>query len=249
MNNKFTKIVSERIKSSLREAKISQTELAQMINKSRAYVSNITKGRYMPKISELVKISEYLKKPVGYFLGEDSPGLMHYVSKAKKWDKLLSLIEKDIRQDFKDDVVAIPLMDHTKLRNSTYKELLTLKNNTNAFIYLSRGFIKNIFKYHKPVEELVAVNVFTRDYPEFGIYLGDISIYEPIENNEVGEDSGKLFGVLYKGSVGIKRVYKEGNKFYFEPMHSPPQIEKISRDDKDLIIAGRLVFNIHTKLF
>ena len=249
MNNKFSKIVSERLRTSLKESKVSQTELAQMIHKSRAYVSNITKGRYMPKISELVKISSYLKKPIGYFLGEDSPGLMHYVTKAKKWDKLLSLIEKDIRQDFKDDVVAIPLLDNTQLRNKNIKELYELKNNTNSFIYLSRGFIKNIYKFQESFENLVAVSVFTRDYPEFGIQLGDISVYVPIQNNDIGDYSGKLFGVLYKGNVGIKRIYKEANKFYFEPMHSPPQIEKIPKDDPDLVIAGRLVFNINTKFF
>lgn len=249
MSSNFNKIISSRIKSALKEANTSQTELAQMIEKSRAYISNITKGRYVPKISELVKIAEYLKKPVGYFLGEDKPGLMHYVEKAKKWDKLVTLIETDIRKDLSDDVVAIPMAEHANLRNKTVQEILDQRKNIKSFIYLSKQNLRKHYKYTKPLENLVGLRIFIRDYPEFGIYLGDVTIFEPVLNNDIGDNSGKLFGIIYKGDLCIKRVYKEGKKYYFEPLHSTPQLDKISIDDKDLVIAGKIVFSMHTKLF
>ena len=67
MSTNVNTLIADRIRSSLKERDVSQVELAQMIQKSRAYVSNITKGRYVPKISELIKIAEYLKKPDGYW--------------------------------------------------------------------------------------------------------------------------------------------------------------------------------------
>lgn len=249
MDENYNKLVSQRIKSAIKESNVTQTELSQMIHKSRAYVSNITKGRYIPKINELVKIARYLKKPVAYFLGEDNTGLMHYVEKSKKWDKLVSLIEKDLRKDFRDDVVAIPLLDNSKLRNRTLKELFILKDEATQFVYLSRSYIKNYYQYYKPAENIVALRIFIRNYPEFGINLGDITFFEPMQSNNIEDNSGKLFGVLYKGDVGIKRVYRDGKNYYFEPLHSNPYIDKISPDDPNLVIPGRVIFNMHMKIF
>ncbi|MBA4336770.1 hypothetical protein C0416_03280 [bacterium] len=249
MDQNFNKIISGRIKNALKEANVSQTELAQMIEKSRAYVSNIVKGRYIPKISELVKIAEYVNKPIGYFLGEDKPGLMHYVEKAKKWDKLVNLIETDIRKDLSDDVVAIPMLEHVNLRNKTVHEIFEQRHNLKDFIYLSKQNLRKYYKYTKSLENLMGLRIFIRDYPEFGIYLGDITVYEPVFNNDIGEESGKLFGVIYKGDICIKRIYKDGKKYYFEPLHSPPHLDKMPADSKDLVIAGRIVFSLSTKLF
>lgn len=249
MNTNFNKIISGRIKTALKEANVSQTELAQMIEKSRAYISNITKGRYVPKVSELVKIADYLKKPVGYFLGEDKPGLMHYVEKAKKWDKLVTLIETDIRKDLSDDIIAIPMLEHANLRNKSVQDIISQRKNLKNFIYLSKKNLRKVYKYTKSTEQLLGLCIFIRDYPEFGIYLGDTTVYEPIFNNDIGDNSGKLFGIIYKGDLCIKRIYKEGKKYYFEPLHSTPQLDKIPIDDKDLVIAGRVVFCLHTKLF
>ncbi|MCD6109317.1 helix-turn-helix transcriptional regulator [bacterium] len=249
MNSNFNKIISGRIKNALRQAGISQSELAQMIEKSRAYVSNITKGRYVPKISELVKIAEYSKKPIGYFLGEDKPGLMHYVDKAKKWDKLVTLIEPDIRKDLSDDILAIPMLEHSNLRNKTVQEILNQRKSLKNFVYLSKRNLRKYYKYTKTVDNLLGLRIFIRDYPEFGIYLGDITIYEPVLNNNIGDDSGKLFGIIYKGDLCIKRVYKDGKKYYFEPLHSTPQLRKMTESNKDLVIAGKIIMSISKKLF
>jgi len=249
MDKNYSKLVSQRILIALKEQNVSQTELAQMIQKSKAYVSNIVKGRYLPKISEFSKIASYLKKPLSFFLGDDSDGLSQYTEKAKKWDKVVSLIEAEINKDFKEDIVSIPLLDNSQLRNRSYDELVQLKKNAVNFIYLSSSYVKNELKYYIPLEEHVAVRTFIRSYPEFGIEIGDIGIYHPVFNNDIEEDSGKLFAIFYKGDVGIKRVYRDGKFYYFEPMHSSPVIEKIQTNDPNLVIPGRIVFTIHTKMF
>lgn len=249
MENQYKNLISSRLIKVLKERNVSQTELAQMIQKSRAYVSNITKGRYLPKISELVKIAKYLKKPIGYFMGEDSPELMEYTEKAKKWDKIVSMIETNVNANLNDDVVPIPLLDNSKLRNKSIEELLELRNKAGKFMYLSKSYAKEAFKYLKPIDELTGVQIFIRDYPEFGIQTGDICMFETVKNNDIEDGNGKLYGVLYKGDVGIKRIYRDGNKYYFEPIHSSPQIDKISPNDPDLVISGRIVFCMHIQIF
>jgi len=249
MDKNYIKLVSLRIHNALKEQNVSQTELAQMIEKSKAYVSNIIKGRYLPKIAEFAKIAAYLKKPMSYFLGDDSDGLLKYSEKAKKWDKVVTLIEAEINKDFKEDVVSVPILDNSQLRNKSFDELVQLKKNATSFIYLSRSYIKNELQYYQPLEEHVAVRTFIRSYPEFGIEIGDIGIYHPVINNDIEENNGKLFAVFYKGDLGIKRVYRDGKFYYFEPMHSAPIIEKIQSNDPNLVIPGRIVFMIHTKMF
>lgn len=249
MDKNHTKLISQRILQALKEQNVSQTELAQMIEKSKAYVSNIIKGRYLPKVSEFAKIASYLKKPISFFFGDDSEGLLKYSEKAKKWDKVVSLIEAEISKDFKEDIASIPVLDNTQIRNKNFAELLQMSKISTNFIFLSRSYIKNTFHYYQPLEGHVAVQTFIRSYPEFGIEIGDIGIYYPVMNNNIENFSGKLFAVFYKGDVGIKRIYRDGKYYYFEPMHSAPIIDKIRSDDPDLFIPGRAVFFIHTKMF
>lgn len=249
MDQTYQNLVARRIKSSLKEANMSQTDLSNMLEKSKAYVSNITKGRYVPKINELIRISELVKKPIGYFFGEDTPGLMHYVDKAKKWDKLVGLIDKELSVDSKKNINPIPLIDLSKTKGKTRKELFELKDQTKEFIYFSETYIRNFLKYFKPIENLFAVKVFIRDYPEFGVNIGDLNIYESMNSNDIGNDTGKLFGVFYGNKVGLKRIYNNKNEYYFEPMHSEPQIDKILASDPNLLIAGKLIYNLNLKTF
>jgi len=249
MDENRSKLVSQRILQALKEQNVSQTELAQMIERSKAYVSNIIKGRYLPKISEFIKIASYLKKPVSYFFGDDADGILKYSEKAKKWDKVVTLIDTEINKDFKEDVVSIPLLDNTQIRNKNHMDLLQMSKTSTNFVFLSRSYIKNTFQYYEPLEKHVAVQTFIRSYPEFGIEIGDIGVYYPVINNDIEDYSGKLFAIFYKGDVGIKRTYRDGKYYYFEPMHSNPVIEKIRFDDPNLFIPGRAIFFIHTKMF
>lgn len=250
MNQNAKNLIARRIKQGLKESKITQTQLANMINKSRAYVTNITQGRYTPKVWELLRIAEFLNKPVGFFFGEDTTGMMHYVDKAKKWDKMVSLIERDIKTDFNEDILAIPYIDVTKVHKKTLDDLIRFKNNTTRFVYLSKSYIKNTIKYFKPLDKLVAVQIFIRDYPEFGLNIGDLLIGEMIHNNEISEEnSGKLFTIFYKNEIGVKRAYLDGNEYYFEPMHSNPQIDRVRKTDPNLLIAGVVKFSISAKIF
>lgn len=248
MNRSHKSIISQKIKSALNESEVSQSELAQVIQKSSAYVSNITKGRYVPKIQELTRIADYLKKPVAYFFGEDSDGLDHYLEKAKKWDTLVSLVDRNIQNDFKKDIISIPLLENEKKLKLSYEELISLRNRSPQYVHISRAYIKQVAKYHKPLEYLITVQIFTKNYPEFAITLGDMAVVEPIKDNVV-ETNGKLFAVEYKNKIGFKKVYKESNKLYFEPINTTPQIGKISNKDQDLRIIGRVIFNMNVQFY
>ena len=249
MDKNLQILISRRIKKGLTEAKISQTQLASMINKSRAYVSNIIKGRYIPKVTELQKIGHYVNKPLGYFFGEDSSGLMHFIDKAKKWDKMVSLIDTDVKNDISSDIVQIPFISPSEVKSTLYDDLIKLVKQTKKFIPLSKDYVKNTLKYFKSMEKLIAISIFIRDYPSFGIEVGDIIIVEQFNNNDIGDNSGKLFAVIYKNEMGLKRIYKDGNEYYFEPMNVNPQIERININDPNLIIVGKVLFNFHIKMF
>jgi transcriptional regulator with XRE-family HTH domain len=59
-----------KIKNVLKSKKISQEELANLINMSKTNINQILKGRTDTKISTLIKIAESLNVPVSYFFDE-----------------------------------------------------------------------------------------------------------------------------------------------------------------------------------
>lgn len=249
MDTNLKNLVSRRIKRSLNEAQISQTQLSGMINKSRAYVSNITKGRYMPKIGELQKIANFVNKPLGYFFGEDTVGLMHFVEKAKKWDKIAKMVDKDLTNEITEDIIQIPLVNASNVKDVNYPALLKLLRETKTFVPISRLFLRESLKHFKPAENLIGITVVIRDYPSFDIKLGDIMIVEPSRDNNIEDGSGKLFAFIYKKKAGVKRIYQDGNEYYFEPVNRDPEVGRINIKDPDLIILGRVLFALSVKSF
>lgn len=249
MTENLKNLIARRIKRSLNEAQVSQTQLSTMISKSRAYVSNITKGRYMPKIGELQKIANYVNKPLGYFFGEDTTGLMHFVDKANKWDKIAKMVDKDLTNEITEDVIQIPLVSAANVKDATYPALMKLLKETKKFTPISRIYLRENLKYFKPAENLVAIKIFLRDYESFGIKIGDIVVVEPVDNNDIENGNGKLFAFYYNKAAGVKRIYAEGNEFYFEPVNVDPEIGRVNQKDPNLIILGRILFNLSVKSF
>lgn len=64
--------VSERIKKVREERGISQKKLGMVLGLSDKAISAYEKGRTYPPIDTLFKIAQELKKPITYFLSEDS---------------------------------------------------------------------------------------------------------------------------------------------------------------------------------
>ncbi len=65
--NKFTIYLGEQIKKAREEAKISQKELAEHINKRQATISDIENGKGEVDTSTLALLAHVLNKPFGYF--------------------------------------------------------------------------------------------------------------------------------------------------------------------------------------
>lgn len=65
--NKFTVAVGQLIREARKDAKMSQAELARLIYKRQATVSDMENGKVEPIASTLLLLSYALNKPVGYF--------------------------------------------------------------------------------------------------------------------------------------------------------------------------------------
>jgi len=244
MTKNYQRIIANNIKKALKETSISQTQLAEMLNKSKAYVSNIIKGRYTPKLAELFKIAEYLKKPFSYFVGEADPELTLYAEKAEHWDKIMVLFNKYITQDLRDDCVTIPFFNLTTLYAQKITDIKKLHNAKSDVMHITASLVKAHFKYFKPVSDLFSIRL-SDDFPPFGLVKGDIGVFEPIYQNDIKDNGGKMFLVHYKTQFGIKRLYLQGTEYYLEPMDSSPDIERVKISDENFSILGRLLFDVH----
>ncbi|GIW60923.1 MAG: hypothetical protein KatS3mg087_1989 [Patescibacteria group bacterium] len=63
-------ILGERIRLARKHLDLSQIELAQLVGVSDKAISSYEVGRAVPPLDILKKISEYTRKPVGYFFDE-----------------------------------------------------------------------------------------------------------------------------------------------------------------------------------
>ena len=63
------------------------------------------------------------------------------------------------------------------------------------------------------------------------------------------EDNGKLYPIKYDNEIGIKKVFKDKDEFYFEPHLSNPQLEMVNKNDPKLHIAGRIIFSTRVTVF
>lgn len=244
-------VLGDRIKYTLKKNNKSQAELAKVLKKSPAYISNILKGRYLPKLEELIRIAHYFGKPVNFFLSEEVERLSYYIEKAEKWDKIVELLDRKIQKELIENIISIPVvLGETKLV-VPFQKILTLRNRATQFVHISREFFEQNLKYKNDLEKLFALRIFTQDYPEFDVKVGDIIIIEPFQKEDFDEhSSGKVFVVLYHNKIGFKRIFlKNKNKFYLEPVNTTPIVPQIPIDDPDLQIIGKFLFNINFKFY
>lgn len=91
--------LGEKLKQLRNERKITQIELAKILNVSQSTIKMIESNLRNPSHDLLLKIAEYFDVPAGYFLGDDMPA----IEKAEKEsiiDMLLKrLIEEGIIKD------------------------------------------------------------------------------------------------------------------------------------------------------
>ncbi len=89
--------LAERIRSAREEARLSQLQIAVALGVSDKTISGYESGRISPPISKLERIGELLKKPIGYFVGDDPK---HYTVAARL--RSLEIALRDIRQDLRE---------------------------------------------------------------------------------------------------------------------------------------------------
>lgn len=66
-NAKLPKVLGKKIQKRRKAVGLTQEELAERINISRAYVGFIEQGRYAPSLEVIEKIAKALKTPISSF--------------------------------------------------------------------------------------------------------------------------------------------------------------------------------------
>ena len=94
---------NEQLNKLRKRKKISQVELANMINVKQYVISSWETGRSEPNINQIIKLSEILDVPIDYLL--DKP--LAKVSSEDEFNKMIKNINLDINDDFINDIKSI----------------------------------------------------------------------------------------------------------------------------------------------
>jgi len=87
--NKFSTAIGELIRSAREEKGMSQGELAEAIYKRRTSISDIEKGKMYPDIVSMMLISNFLQKPLSYFIPSNFRGFPEYSEITEEEEELL----------------------------------------------------------------------------------------------------------------------------------------------------------------
>lgn len=86
--------IGERIALARKKAKLSQEQLAKKVGIRRGYLAQIEVNHVGVRATLMEKLSKALSVPISFFVGEDLPELTEFATKAKKYDKIVSLIRE-----------------------------------------------------------------------------------------------------------------------------------------------------------
>lgn len=90
-------IVGNMIRSKRKELRLTQAELAELIDSDAYYISRIETGKQKPGSKFLVALSNALNLPVDYFLGTESNIVLHIqVSRLEEKLEQLSPYDRDL---------------------------------------------------------------------------------------------------------------------------------------------------------
>jgi len=81
--DEYLKYIKARIKEAREDAKMTQSELAQKLERNQVYFSKLESGGLVPSVIELLGIAQFTKKPVQFFmpLQEESEDILT----GKEW--------------------------------------------------------------------------------------------------------------------------------------------------------------------
>lgn len=89
--------IGENIKSAREEAKLSQLQVAVELGVSDKTISGYESNRISPPIDKLQKLSDLLKKPVSFFIGDDVR-TYKVASRLRAVEIMLREIRKELRE-------------------------------------------------------------------------------------------------------------------------------------------------------
>lgn len=89
--------LGKKIKTAREDAKLSQLQLSVVLKVSDKTISGYEANRIVPPIDKIKQLSEYLKKPLSYFIEEDEKEY-----KVSSRLRAVEIVLRDIRQELRE---------------------------------------------------------------------------------------------------------------------------------------------------
>lgn len=132
-------LIVNRVKDARIERGLTQKDLADHLGRTAASISDLERGKVQVTASDLYKISEYLRKPIEYFFGEDYGGeeIQNLVSILRSQSKEyrqanIEYIQKMIKlQMLGDEIISKPKEEVTVEQMKRFLDILIDVTNQN----------------------------------------------------------------------------------------------------------------------
>lgn len=125
--------IGKRVAVARHQAGLSQEELAGKVGISRGHLAGIETVAQNVKSRLLERFSRVLGLPLSYFFGEENPELTEYAEKARKFDKLVSIIRNSgvIEGSVENNVVVSGNENHVVVNPEQQKIIEQLLTKTS----------------------------------------------------------------------------------------------------------------------
>ena len=126
---KINDLIVKRVKEARLEKELTQKDLSDHLGRTAASISDLERGKVQVTASDLYKISQYLKKPIEYFFGEDFGG--------EEIQDLVSLLRSQSPENRKSNIEYIQKM----VRLQSLGNEIINKNNDDVSVEQMKEFL------------------------------------------------------------------------------------------------------------
>ncbi|ODT16940.1 MAG: hypothetical protein ABS35_26990 [Kaistia sp. SCN 65-12] len=100
VDEKLSLRIGALVKAARRRAKLTQEELARLINRTTESVSNIERGQHLPSVETIIDLSQALRVPVGEILDgaghEEDRGKERVALEARLTETVRTLTDREL---------------------------------------------------------------------------------------------------------------------------------------------------------
>jgi len=155
------KVIVKRIKEARKETGIKQYQIAEMLHKTPAAISDIERERVNVSAGDLFKIAQVLNKPIEYFYGEDLG--------AKEAEKAIALMRRLDKKD-RDQLLTYLTSNEEMLRVADKLEV-TDKDDDDTLRVLLLEYYQKLIPFIKALDTIRANMINSKDKIEKALGL------------------------------------------------------------------------------